>query len=69
MDQRRTEITYGPLTKLAITTVLVVPIVCSLYALSHAWKQPLFAAFSVPLGCCGIMAFVLLPELWEKGRR
>ncbi len=64
-----TDTTLGPAAKLAITALIVLPMLTMAANLRHAAAQPEFAFVVVPLAALVIFAVRFLPDLWEPGGR
>ena len=64
-----TNTTLGPAAKLGISTALLVPTLVFLLGLAAARQHPENAFLAVPLGVFAILDVVLLPHVWERGRR
>jgi hypothetical protein len=64
-----TKTTLGPLAKLAITAVLTLPTLVCVLGLAVAHAHPANTFLAAPFGAFAILDVVLLPHVWERGRR
>jgi hypothetical protein len=65
----KTDTTLGPVAKVTITVLVIVPILVMLNAIRFASDHPERAILIVPIGGLAVFAVQFLPVLWERGGR